>query len=228
MTGNAWHGQMAACNGIIRLLMQQDREGRWRKPRNGVTFFTPSRAFAGDELARMVVAVTIPAFIELQLLECSVHRVLRACLVALVAGDQVMLAFQYEPGFVVIEIGPVHACPSRRIMTSLAVLAQFVIVGIGMTIKASLELKTSEFHIILVAFELVIDDGSVTFFTWDTQMLSCEGKLCVSMAEFPNRFPGGKGVAFLAVRQLSSVLVIMACQAILFQAEKSVVKIFFH
>ena len=147
VAGYARHRQMAAGQRIFRLGMLFYCESGRHKTGYGMAFFADAPAFPRRELAAMIIVMTIKTLIEPEPLERFSGKV------ASVTRHEAMFASEREFRLRMIEFSFVDALPARRIMAALAILAEFVIMRILMTIKAAFVSNAGESRIFLVIFE---------------------------------------------------------------------------
>ena len=128
MAADTWYRQVASREGVIGFLMLLDRKFGRRKTGYRVTFLAGALARARRELRVMIVAMTILAKIEFHLLERFAGQM------ALVAGDRRVLAKERKTRLAMVKSDSVDTLPAGSVVASLAIPAEFVVVGILMTI----------------------------------------------------------------------------------------------
>jgi hypothetical protein len=162
MAGDAGYRQMASGKRVIRLAVQLDCEFGRRETLDRVTFLACPPALSSGELSVVVVAVAVYAEIEFHLLE----RFSR--LVAFIANDCCVFTEQREFRFGVVEFCSVDTLPAGRVMASLAILAEFVAMGIFVTIQAFPECQPFKLHKFLIILEFVVYNRPMAFIAGQT------------------------------------------------------------
>lgn len=138
-----------------------------------------------------------------------------------------MLAVQRKSRFGVIELGPVDALPAGRIVTALAILAEFIVMGILMAVQALTEFKAGESLKFLVACETVVDDALVAFLAEHGFVLAGQCESGFVVVEPRSRFPAVHDVAIKAVCKLPAVFIDVTRDALAAQAQEGAIQVFF-
>lgn len=201
MAGDTGNRQVASRERVIGFLVLLNCKFGRCKPIDYVAFFAGPLARARGELGVVIIAVAVLTKIEFHLLERSARKV------ALVACYCRVLAEERKTRLAMVKIGAVDTLPARGAMTPLAVLAEFVVMGVLVTIQASLVGQPLEFYILLIGLEFIVDHGQVTLIAFYAEVPAGQGEIGLVMIEFANRLPGGESVAISAFGQLTSMLI---------------------
>jgi hypothetical protein len=185
MTVVACNRQMTSCKWITCFLVIFNSKFRRRKSGHSVTILAGALSFTRRKLTLMIIAMAIGAGLKFE----SFERLPLS--MTFIAFHRGVRPLQRKLGFGMIEFHLIDICPTARIMATLAILAESVVMDIFMAIQAFTEFQAGKYNICFAARSSVIDYRLMTFLALHLGVFAGQDKFGLGMIEGRCRFPSG-------------------------------------